>query len=50
MSGAGNVKKFLRTKGHSNAQDAFGTSIAFYMKKFSHYDVSNIIANKRPRV
>ncbi|MCD9561802.1 peptidoglycan-binding protein LysM [Tenacibaculum maritimum] len=50
LSGAGNVKKFLRTKGHSNAQDAFGTSIAFYMKKFSHYDVSNIIANKRPRV
>ncbi|MDB0602973.1 peptidoglycan-binding protein LysM [Tenacibaculum maritimum] len=50
LSGAGNVKKFLRTKGHNNAQDAFGTSIAFYMKKFSHYDVSNIIANKRPSV
>lgn len=48
LSGAGNVKKFLRSNGSYNKSDAFGTSIQNYMKKFSGYDVSSIEANKNP--
>jgi len=50
LSGAGNVKKYLRSNGNIKFNDAFGTSIQSYMKKFAGYDVSNIIANKKPRV
>lgn len=50
LSGAGNVKKYLRTNGQNNKQDAFGTSIETYMKRFAGYDVSNIEANRFPKV
>lgn len=46
LSGAGNVKKFLRSWGKFRFNDAFGTSIQEYMEKFGGYDVSNITANK----
>jgi len=48
LSGAGNVKKYLRSGGATNKSDAFGTSIQNYMSKFSGYDVSSIEANKNP--
>ncbi|MDO6812197.1 peptidoglycan-binding protein LysM [Tenacibaculum soleae] len=50
LSGAGNVKKYLRSNGVIRFNDAFGTSIKSYMKKFANYDVSNISANKKPSV
>ncbi len=50
LSGAGNVKKYLRSNGVFKFNDAFGTSIKSYMKKFAGYDVSNINANKKPQV
>lgn len=50
LSGAGNVKKYLRTNGNYHFEDAFGTSVKSYMKKFKGYDVSIIKANKKPRV
>lgn len=50
LSGAGNVKKYLRSNGYHKFQDAFGTSIETYLKKFAGYDVSNIKANKKPIV
>jgi len=50
LSGAGNVKKFLRSNGAIQFNDAFGTSIESYLKKFADYDVSNIKANKKPVV
>ena len=50
LSGAGNVKKYLRSNGVFKFNDAFGTSIRSYMKKFAGYDVSNIEANKKPQV
>lgn len=46
LSGAGNVKKYLRSYGKFRFNDAFGTSISQYMKKFSGYDVSTIVADK----
>jgi len=48
LGGAGSVKKFLRSNGGNNFNDAFGTSIQYYMKKFSGFDVSIIEANKSP--
>jgi len=50
LAGAGNVKKYLRSGGAIEFQDAFGTSVRHYLKKFSGYDTSLIIANKKPRV
>ena len=46
LSGAGNVKKFLRSNGEERFYDAYGSSIQVYMKKFADYDVSNIVANR----
>ena len=48
LAGPGSVKKFLRSGGATGFQDAFGTSIRSYMKRFSGYDVSNIEAIKKP--
>ena len=50
LSGAGNVKKYLRSNGVFTFNDAFGTSIKSYMKKFAGYDVSNIKPNRKARV
>nr|WP_231891982.1 peptidoglycan-binding protein LysM [Tenacibaculum ovolyticum] len=50
LSGAGNVKKYLRSNGTLKFNDAFGTSIKSYMKKFAGYDVSNISGNKSPQI
>lgn len=48
LGGAGNVKKFLRSNGDSNFSDAYGSSIKYYMKKFSGFDVSSIEADRNP--
>ncbi|SRX76062.1 peptidoglycan-binding protein LysM [Aequorivita antarctica] len=50
LAGAGNVKKFLRSAGENRFEDANGTSIRYYLKMFSGYDTSHIVANKKPRV
>lgn len=48
LSGAGNVKKYLRSNGGNNMSDAFGSSIEYYMTKFSGFDVSWVDADKNP--
>ena len=50
LSGAGNVKKFLRSNGTKRFKDAYGATIQMYMKKFSDYDVSFIRANRKAKV
>ena len=50
LSGAGNVKKFLRSNGSVRFSDAYGSSIQSYLKKFSGYDVSNIAADRNATV
>ncbi|AUC83785.1 peptidoglycan-binding protein LysM [Polaribacter sp. ALD11] len=50
LSGAGNVKKFLRSYGSQRFSDAYGASIQSYLKKFAGYNVSNIIADKNAKV
>lgn len=49
LSGPGSVKKFLRSYGKRNFSDAYGTTISYYMKKFSGYDTSSIEANKKAK-
>ncbi|MCH3882531.1 MULTISPECIES: peptidoglycan-binding protein LysM [Tenacibaculum] len=50
LSGAGNVKKYLRSKGATKFSDAYGATIESYLKKFKGYDVSVIKANKKATV
>jgi len=49
LAGAGSVKKFLRSYGTENFTDAFGTSIAYYMKRFSGYDTSMIQPDRKAK-
>ncbi|MGV6845429.1 MAG: peptidoglycan-binding protein LysM [Lutibacter sp.] len=46
LAGAGNVKKFLRSNGAEDFKDAYGSSIGYYLKKFSGYDTSSIVPDK----
>jgi len=48
LAGAGNVKKYLRSNGTVSFNDAYGTSIEHYLKKFAGYDTSFVEANKKP--
>lgn len=50
LSGAGNVKKYLRSNGNHNLSDAYGSSIAYYMKKFAGYDLSEIIGDRKASI
>lgn len=50
LSGPGSVKKYLRSNGAVSFSDAFGTSIEYYMKKFSGYDTSFVKPNKKAKV
>lgn len=50
LAGPGNVKKFLRSSGVNRFEDANGTSIRYYLKKFSGYDTSHIIAKRKHRL
>lgn len=50
LAGAGNVKKYLRSYGDYHFEDAFGTTIGYYLKRFSGYDTSYVKADKRATV
>lgn len=50
LAGAGNVKKFLRSEGLEGFEDGNGTTIRYYLKKFSGYDTSLIVADKKAKV
>jgi len=50
LAGPGNVKKFLRSYGQWDVQDAYGTSISNYLEQFSGYDVSVIIPQRNPQI
>ncbi|HAV54771.1 MAG TPA: peptidoglycan-binding protein LysM, partial [Aequorivita sp.] len=36
--------------GENRFEDANGASIRYYLRKFSGYDTSHIVPNKKPRV
>lgn len=50
LSGAANVKLYLRSWGATRFEDAYGTSISKYMKKFAGYDTSFILPVKKPKI
>lgn len=50
LAGAGNVKKYLKSKGTIRFKDAYGSSVEHYLKEFSGYDMSFIKAKKKPVV
>lgn len=50
LAGPGSVKKYLRSYGRNRFADAYGTSISYYMKRFSGYDTSEVVPNKKARV
>lgn len=49
LAGAGSVKHYLRSYGAVNFADAFGTTIEYYMKKFSGYDTSFLKPNQKAK-
>nr|WP_211298224.1 peptidoglycan-binding protein LysM [Polaribacter glomeratus] len=49
LSGAGNVKNFLRSNGTNCFSDAYGTTIKSYLKKFAGYDLSIIEADQNAK-
>ena len=50
LAGPGSVKKFLRSYGGTNFADAYGSTVKHYIKKFSGYDTSTVIPNKKAKV
>ena len=50
LAGAGNVKKYLRSYGRQDFSDAYGSSVAYYLKKFGGYDIEVIPAQRNPRI
>ena len=49
LAGPGTVKKFLRSYGGYNLSDAYGSTVKYYMKKFSGYDTTIIKPNKKAK-
>ncbi len=49
LAGPGSVKKFLRSYGKNNFADGFGTTVKYYMKRFSGYDTSIVTPNKKAK-
>lgn len=49
LAGAGSVKNYLRSSGTDVFADAFGTTIEYYMKKFSGYDTSFLKPNRKAK-
>ena len=50
LAGAGNVKKYLRSYGKNDFSDAYGSNVAYYIKKFNGYDISNIKSIRNPKI
>ncbi|MCB4809326.1 peptidoglycan-binding protein LysM [Tamlana sp. 62-3] len=49
LAGPGSVKKYLRSYGLDNFADGYGTTVGYYMKRFSGYDTSFVKANKKAK-
>jgi len=50
LGGAGAVQQYLWSHGKNKMQDAYGTTIEHYLRKFSGYDLSDIKATEKPVV
>lgn len=50
LAGPGNVKRYLRSYGAIDSEDAYGTDILSYMQKFSCYDTSFVKTQKKSKL
>nr|WP_299388838.1 hypothetical protein [Allomuricauda sp.] len=50
LAGAGNVKKYLRSYGKNDVADAYGSSISYYMGKFSGFDLCSIEQKRNAKI
>ncbi len=50
LGGAGSVKKFLKSNGKQKCVDAYGSSVKSYMKQFSGYETTGIVADNNAKV
>ncbi|WP_431121622.1 hypothetical protein [Flagellimonas flava] len=50
LAGAGNVKKYLRSYGKNDVADAYGSSISYYMGKFSGFDICSIEQKRNAKI
>jgi len=50
LGGAGAVQDFLRSNGKVSFVDGYGTNIKVYLKAFANYDLSELKAEKNPKV
>ncbi|TMU56833.1 hypothetical protein [Flagellimonas algicola] len=50
LAGAGNVKKYLRSYGKNDVADAYGSSISYYMRKFSGFDICSIEQKRNAKI
>lgn len=50
LAGAGNVKKYVRSKGAYQVADAYGTTIQDYLTSFAGYSVGAICPEQSPKV
>ncbi|MFC5044640.1 peptidoglycan-binding protein LysM [Aquimarina hainanensis] len=50
LAGAGAVKKYLRSGGVEGFEDAFGTTVRYYMKRFAGYDLSFVVMQRNAKV
>lgn len=50
LGGAGSVQDYLRSNGQIAFTDGYGTNIKTYLKAFSKYDISDIKAEKNPKI
>lgn len=50
LAGPGSVKKYLRSYGLDNFADGYGTTVRYYMKRFSGYDTSFLKPNRKAKV
>ena len=49
LAGPGSVKRYLRSFGAIGFTDGYGTTIRAYMKKFSGFDTSFVIPNRKAK-
>ena len=49
LAGPGSVKKYLRSYGAIGFTDAYGTTIRNYMKRFSGYDTSHVVGDRKAK-
>jgi hypothetical protein len=49
LAGPGSVKNYLRSYGSQDHEDSYGTSVQYYIKKFSGYDTSFLKPNKQAK-